>query len=152
MAIEVKIPSVGESITTGTIATWHQADGAAVRKGDALLTLETDKVSNELEAEGDGVLKILAAEGEEVAIGAIVATIEEGAAPAPTTEASPAVSATTAEPETEAETISISPTVRKYADDQQVDLTKVTGTGKKGFITKADIEAALAERDKPAVG
>ena len=72
MAIEVKIPSVGESITTGTIATWHQADGAAVRKGDALLTLETDKVSNELEAEGDGVLKILAAEGEEVAIGAIV--------------------------------------------------------------------------------
>ena len=75
MAIEVKIPSVGESITTGTIATWHQKDGAEVRKGDALLTLETDKVSNDLEAFADGVLKILAEEGAEVTIGAVVATI-----------------------------------------------------------------------------
>lgn len=76
MAVDVKIPPVGESITTGTIAQWHQANGAQVRQGDVLLTLETDKVSTELEAEADGVLQILVEEGAEVEIGSVVATID----------------------------------------------------------------------------
>lgn len=80
MSIEVKIPNVGESITSANVARWHKQDGEAVAKGDVVLTIETDKVSNDLEAAADGILKILVQEGEEVDIGSVVATIEEGAA------------------------------------------------------------------------
>ena len=88
MSKEIKIPSVGESITSGLIAEWHKKDGEAVANGDLLLTLETDKVSTEITAEADGVLKITIPEGEEVDIGAIVGSIEEGeGSPAPKAEA-----------------------------------------------------------------
>ncbi|MGI9240765.1 MAG: dihydrolipoyllysine-residue succinyltransferase [Verrucomicrobiales bacterium] len=80
MSFEVKIPAVGESITSGLIAQWHVADGAEVQSGDLLLTLETDKISTEITAEHSGTIKFISAEGDEVAIGAVVATIEEGAA------------------------------------------------------------------------
>lgn len=80
MATEVKIPNVGESITSANVARWHKQDGETVAKGDTVLTIETDKVSNDLEADVSGVLKILVQEGEEVAIGSVVATIAEGAA------------------------------------------------------------------------
>ena len=84
MSIEVKIPAVGESITSGLISTWHKQDGESVAVGDALLTLDTDKVSTEITAEKAGVLRILVPQGEEVKIGTVVATIEEaGAAPTP---------------------------------------------------------------------
>jgi len=87
MATEVKIPNVGESITSANVARWHKQDGAAVAKGETVLTIETDKVSNDLEAGEAGTLKILVQEGEEVAIGTVVGLIEEAAAP-------PAVSTT----------------------------------------------------------
>ena len=80
MATEVKIPNVGESITSANVARWHKQDGESVSKGDTVLTIETDKVSNDLEAEASGTLRILVQEGEEVAIGSVVANIEEGAA------------------------------------------------------------------------
>ena len=92
MATEVKIPNVGESITSANVARWHKQDGESVSKGDTVLTIETDKVSNDLEAEASGTLRILVQEGEEVAIGSVVANIEEGAAapqevaPAPVSE------------------------------------------------------------------
>ncbi len=78
MSKEIKIPSVGESITSGLIAEWHKKDGEAIANGDLLLTLETDKVSTEITAEADGILQITIPEGEEVDIGAIVGSIEEG--------------------------------------------------------------------------
>jgi 2-oxoglutarate dehydrogenase E2 component (dihydrolipoamide succinyltransferase) len=92
MNIEVKIPSVGESITSGVISAWHKKDGDAVQSGDALFTLETDKVSTEVTAQNTGTLRIKAAEGAEVKIGEVVAVIEEGApaAPAPEPAAKPA--------------------------------------------------------------
>ncbi len=89
MSLEVKIPSVGESITSGMISTWHKNEGDAVAKGDALFTLETDKVSSEVGAEIAGVLHILAPVGAEVQIGQVVATLDAAgaAAPAPKAEA-----------------------------------------------------------------
>ncbi|MDG2122360.1 MAG: dihydrolipoyllysine-residue succinyltransferase [Verrucomicrobiales bacterium] len=78
MSFEIKIPPVGESITSGVVGEWHKADGEPVAKGDALLTLETDKVSTELAAEVSGVLRQRASEGDEVEIGAVVGVIEEG--------------------------------------------------------------------------
>ncbi len=80
MSLEVKIPSVGESITSGVISAWHKAEGEAVTKGDTLLTLDTDKVSTDLAAEESGIIHLKAAVGDEVAIGQVVAIIEAGAA------------------------------------------------------------------------
>ena len=77
MSFEVKIPSVGESIVSGLLSVWHKQDGESVAAGDALLTLETDKVSTEITAEKSGVLHILVPQGEEVKIGAVVGSIDE---------------------------------------------------------------------------
>ncbi len=77
MPIEVKIPAVGESITSGVVSVWHKKSGDFVNEGDALFTLETDKVSTEIVAEKAGVLETKADEGQEVKIGEIVATIDD---------------------------------------------------------------------------
>ena len=90
--MDVKIPAVGESITSGVISTWHKKDGETVASGDVLLTLETDKVSTEITAEEAGVLRIKAPEGQEVKIGEVVAVIEAGGA-APTKAPEPAPAA-----------------------------------------------------------
>ena len=87
MSLNVTIPAVGESITSGLLSTWHKNDGDIVAVGDTLLTLETDKVSTELQAEKAGTLRIKVTAGSEVKIGEVVATIEEaGAAAAPAVE------------------------------------------------------------------
>lgn len=98
MSLEVKIPSVGESITSGLLSVWHKNDGDAVAAGDVLLTLETDKVSSEIQAEQGGVLRIKVPAGTDVKIGEVVAVIEEGAGGAAKTEtkaAKPALPAAT---------------------------------------------------------
>ena len=78
MSTEVKVPAVGESISSGVVSVWHKKSGEQVSAGDPLFTLETDKVSTEINAEKDGVLQTLVAEGAEVKIGDVVATIEDG--------------------------------------------------------------------------
>ena len=82
MNVEVKVPTVGESITSGILSTWHKKDGEAVASGDVLFTLETDKVSTEVNAPESGILRTQAAEGDEVKIDQVVAIIEPGGAPA----------------------------------------------------------------------
>src|ERR1700719_4784436 len=77
MAVEVKIPAVGESISSGVVSVWHKKSGDFVNSGDALFTLETDKVSTEIAAETSGVLDTLVPEGQEVKIGEVVATIDD---------------------------------------------------------------------------
>jgi 2-oxoglutarate dehydrogenase E2 component (dihydrolipoamide succinyltransferase) len=81
MAIEVKIPAVGESISSGVVSVWHKKSGELVNEGDALFTLETDKVSTEIVAEKAGLLETKVPEGQEVKIGEVVATIDESKAP-----------------------------------------------------------------------
>ena len=91
MPHEIKIPAVGESVTSGQISKWHFADGAFVNKGDVLITLETDKVAAEVTADVSGVLRIQKKEGEDVDVGSVVGLIEEGAAaPAPVEAPAPA--------------------------------------------------------------
>ncbi len=77
MAIEVKIPAVGESITSGVVSAWHKKSGEFVNEGEALFTLETDKVSTEIVAEKSGVLETKVPEGQEVKIGEVVAIIDD---------------------------------------------------------------------------
>jgi 2-oxoglutarate dehydrogenase E2 component (dihydrolipoamide succinyltransferase) len=100
MAIDIKVPAAGESITSANIAKWYKSNGDSVKKGEPLVSLETDKVSNELEAEADGILTITVGEGEEVSIGTVIGKLETGGAqpavaPAPVAEtpATPAPSA-----------------------------------------------------------
>lgn len=83
MNIEVKIPSAGESITSGVLSIWHKKDGERVNRDELLFTLETDKVSQEVTAADSGILHTKVAEGEEVKIGQVVAEIEPVAAGAP---------------------------------------------------------------------
>ena len=77
MTFEVRIPTLGESVTEGVIVRWAKQDGEAVKPDDVLLELETDKASMELPAERAGVLRIVKAAGEKVAVGELVARIEE---------------------------------------------------------------------------
>jgi 2-oxoglutarate dehydrogenase E2 component (dihydrolipoamide succinyltransferase) len=107
MSTEVKVPAVGESITSGLLSTWHKRDGEAVSAGDILFTLETDKVSTEVNATESGTLKILAPEGEEVKIGQVVATLEAGAAAEPAPKK--AAKAKKEEPQAVAPEVSTSP-------------------------------------------
>lgn len=108
MSIEVKVPTVGESITSGLLSTWHKNDGESVTKDEVLFTLETDKVSTEVNAPESGILKISAQEGEEVKIGQVVAQIDPaaaGSAPAPATKpAEPAAQASVPASEPKPET------------------------------------------------
>src|SRR6266446_6636809 len=99
MSIEVKIPPVGESITSGVVSVWHKKSGEYVEAGEALLTLETDKVSTEITAEKAGVLETRVDEGQEVKIGEVVAVIDDKATtPAKSKEASPNESTTASKP------------------------------------------------------
>lgn len=90
MAIDIKVPAAGESITSANIAKWYKNSGDFVKKGEALVSLETDKVSNELEAEADGILTITVGEGEEVSIGTVIGQL------APSGESSAPVAASQA--------------------------------------------------------
>ena len=90
MSIEVKIPAVGESIESGIVSVWHKKSGDYVEAGEALFTLETDKVSTEITAETAGLLETKVEEGQEVKIGEVVATIDDSAtAPAKKKSAAP---------------------------------------------------------------
>src|SRR5256885_5658996 len=133
MAVEVKIPAVGESITSGIVSVWHKKSGDFVNAGDALFTLETDKVSTEIAAETAGVLDTIANEGQEVKIGEVVATIDESkkapnTAPAeekkeraePSPQSSPkgrGGSEAKSEKEKSADSETLSPAVRRIVDE-----------------------------------
>jgi len=155
MSVQVKIPAVGESISSGVVSVWHKKSGEQVRKGDPLFTLETDKVSTEIVAEADGVLRTKANEGQEVKIGEVVAEIEESATPAAASqnkEPAPPVAAVVdrGQPESPrssgATATELSPAVRRIVDEEKLDPSKISGTGKGGRITKGDALAAAQNR------
>ena len=155
MSVQVKIPAVGESISSGVVSVWHKKSGEQVRKGDPLFTLETDKVSTEIVAEADGVLRTKANEGQEVKIGEVVAEIEESATPAAAShkkQPAPPVAAVVdrGQPESPrssgATATELSPAVRRIVDEEKLDPSKISGTGKSGRITKGDALAAAQNR------
>ena len=158
MSIEVKIPAVGESISSGVVSVWHKKDGEQVKAGDLLFTLETDKVSTEIAAESAGVLHTIATEGQEVKIGEVVATIDPSAAAtaAPATVATPAEVKDKPDPNRAEAPISgekkspsasaLSPAVRRIVEEEKLQTAHLTGTGKGGRLTKGDVLAAAQDR------
>src|SRR5437660_126466 len=153
MAIEVKIPAVGESISSGIVSVWHKKSGDFVNAGDALFTLETDKVSTEIAAETAGVLDAPVPEGQEVKIGEVVATIDDSkkASEGKPAEKKKEKAEAPAEKKSKdgdetAGAASLSPAVRRVVDEEHLDPAKIPGTGPSGRITKADALAAAQSR------
>jgi 2-oxoglutarate dehydrogenase E2 component (dihydrolipoamide succinyltransferase) len=150
MPVEVKIPAVGESISSGVVSVWHKKSGDFVKPGDALFTLETDKVSTEIAAETSGVLDTLVPEGQEVKIGEVVATIDDSkktqdGAP-PEKKAKPEAKTAAPPEQKSSDDKTLSPAVRRVVEEEHLDTEKIQGTGKGGRLTKSDVLAAVESK------
>jgi 2-oxoglutarate dehydrogenase E2 component (dihydrolipoamide succinyltransferase) len=145
MSIEVKVPVLPESVSDALIATWHKKAGDAVKRDENLLDLETDKVVLEVPSPVDGVLKeIKFEEGSTVTSSQVIAVIEEGAAaaapaPAPAAAAAEAPKAEKTEAAAPKGVDELSPAGRRVAVEENIDPSKVAGTGRDGRVTKEDL-------------
>ena len=156
MTVEVKVPSLPESVSDGTLVNWKKKPGEAVKRGENLVDLETDKVVLDIPAPADGVLgPILRQEGDIVTTGDVIATLEEGAVaeaapaaavPAPAAPAPAAPAAAAAEVDLEG----LSPAVRRLAAEHGLDINKVPGSGRNNRVTKADVLAFIEARKSGA--
>jgi 2-oxoglutarate dehydrogenase E2 component (dihydrolipoamide succinyltransferase) len=164
MPIEVKVPAVGESITSGILGVWNKPDGAYVKSGDPIFEIETDKVTSEIVAESAGLLKHLVKAGDTVQIGQVVASIDEKA-PAPAEAAAAPAEKTKKDDgngakekpsrvETSAPVAAgaargknaddLSPAVRYQSEEKGINPATIQGTGKDGRILKGDVLAAAS--------
>jgi len=155
---DIMTPALGESVTEATVARWTKKAGEAVKKDELLVELETDKVSLEVVAPADGVLaSISAEEGATVVPGTVLGVVTEGgaaAAPAAPKAAEPAKAAPAPAPAPAAAATApapaaaapVSPAPARIAAENNLDLSKVAGTGKDGRVTKGDALAALEAR------
>jgi 2-oxoglutarate dehydrogenase E2 component (dihydrolipoamide succinyltransferase) len=164
MSTEVKVPTLGESVSEATIGQWLKQPGEAVAADEAIASLETDKVAVDVLAPKAGVIgELKYAEGDTVTVDAIIATIEEGSgAPAAKPAAksdgkseskgdAPSPSASPSPAPTDDAAVVLSPAVRRAVLEYGIDPAKVTGTGKDGRITKEDvISAAKAKSAEPS--
>jgi 2-oxoglutarate dehydrogenase E2 component (dihydrolipoamide succinyltransferase) len=156
MATEIKVPTLGESVTEATVAKWMKQAGDGVAVDEPLVELETDKVTLEVNAQTAGTLaEIMVAEGATVEVGAILGMIAEGAvaapaapAPAAPAPAAPAPTATPAAPAPaavpSAQVQVLSPAVRRLVEEHNLNPAKIAASGKDGRLVKADVLAAIA--------
>ena len=164
MTADIVVPTLGESVTEATVAQWLKQPGESVQADDALVELETDKVTLEVNASAAGVLsEVLAGEGDSVEVGAILGRIGEGTGTAPVAAAKapvpakavPAPVVVAPEPksggEAGGEAGPLSPAVRKLIEDNALDPRRIVGSGKDGRITKEDVLAAIAGSTKAPV-
>ncbi len=173
MAIEVRIPAVGESITSGVVSVWHKKSGEFVNEGEPLFTLETDKVSTEIVAEKGGLLETKVPEGQEVKIGEVVATIDDSKQrtqerkeekpkkrtpeekqesklekKAPEKKEAVATGIDRGRPGSAPPATALSPAVRRIVEEEKLEPETIRGTGGGGRLTKADVLEAVQERGK----
>jgi 2-oxoglutarate dehydrogenase E2 component (dihydrolipoamide succinyltransferase) len=145
MTVEIRVPALGESVSEATVARWYKAVGEAVAADEPLVELETDKVTVEVPAATAGTLsEILAAEGTNVEVGALLGAIAEGAGPvaakpAPAAKTAPTPAKAAAAPPVP--TTAQAPSVRRIAAETGIDPSGVSGTGKGGRVTKGDMIA-----------
>ncbi len=150
MTIEIKVPPLPESVSDATLVGWHKKAGETVARDENLVDLETDKVVLEVPAPASGTItRIVVEDGATVVAGDVIAILEEGevaaaAAPAPVeAKEKPAEPA----PQASSGPVKTSPAVRRLLDEHDLDATMVTGTGKDGRLTKADVMAFLKADD-----
>ncbi len=154
---EIRVPTLGESVTEATIGRWFKKAGEAVAVDEPLVELETDKVTIEVPAPVAGTLgEIIAKDGETVAVGALLGQINDGAvaakpaaaaapakAAAPASAAAPAPAPAAAAPKAPPSDAPLAPSVRKLSAESGVDASTVPGSGKDGRVTKGDMLAAI---------
>ena len=153
MTTEIKVPTLGESVTEATVAKWFKAVGDAVAVDEPLVELETDKVTVEVPSPTAGVLsEISAPAGSDVAVGALLGVISEGAGGAvkpakPAAEAPSPVPPPPPSPSKElyATLVTLAPAVRKLIEEYRLDPEKIPATGKDGRLTKGDVLAFIDE-------
>jgi 2-oxoglutarate dehydrogenase E2 component (dihydrolipoamide succinyltransferase) len=154
MTSEIKVPPLPESVTDATLVGWHKKAGESVARDENLVDLETDKVVLEVPAPASGtLLRLVAQDGATVEAGDLLAILEEGevaAAVAPTPEKDE-VQAIEPAAEPDKGPIKTSPAVRRLLEEHDLDATMVTGTGKDGRLTKADVMAFLKADDSSNV-
>ncbi len=156
MSIEVRVPTLPESVADATLVTWHKKPGDPVKAGENLVDLETDKVVLEIPAPADGVMgAILRGDGETVTTGDLIATLEAAgvqpaaaaATPTPAVAAAAPVAAVARPAPAGAATVidleGLSPAVRRLVAENNLDIGKVPGSGRDGRVTKADVLAYL---------
>ncbi len=147
--IDVKVPAFSESVSEGTLLSWHKRPGDPVARGDVLVEVETDKVVLEISAQQAGVLtEIVKPEGAVVAGEEVIARLDPDATPAP---APAALEPAKAPPEpSQPETPPLSPAVRKLVAERGLDPQALSGSGKGGRLTKADLPASAPAPGQPA--
>ena len=149
MITEIKVPSVGESISEGVLSKWYKKTGDTVKVNEPLFEVETEKATTEVVASNAGVLTTLIAEGEKVLIGAVVGNINIAAGGT----ASPIIPASVSSASVSSETIptraASNPAARHLAEKAGVDLSVVTGSGKAARILKEDVVAHVESQAKP---
>jgi 2-oxoglutarate dehydrogenase E2 component (dihydrolipoamide succinyltransferase) len=163
VAVEIHVPELGESVADATVGRWLKQEGQAVKSGEPLVELETDKINFEVEAEQDGVLESISkGEGATVGVGEVIGTIGESAAEGDGSEAPPtektakeerAEAEDTADKETDGhreveDGVRASPSVRKLAQEYDIDLTEVSGSGSGGRVTREDVERLIRGLDR----
>jgi 2-oxoglutarate dehydrogenase E2 component (dihydrolipoamide succinyltransferase) len=173
LAVEIHVPELGESVADATVGRWLKQEGEAVKSGEALVELETDKINFEVEAEQDGVLESISkGEGETVGVGEVIGTIGEGEADGAGSDApaeepeeeeeeeapEEAPQGDRAEAEQPQDTadedghreveneVRASPSVRKLAQEYDIDLGEVSGSGSGGRVTREDVERLIREQ------
>ena len=153
MVLEMQIPSPGESISEVEIAEWLVADGEYVEKDQIIAEIDSDKATLELPAEQSGVITLKADEGDVVQVGQVVCHIDTSAkgSPKETTAAKPVEivedKKEVSQPVVDTKSDVLSPAARKIAEEKNIDINQITGTGKAGRITKQDVLLG-----KPAMG
>jgi len=169
VAAEIHVPELGESVADATVGRWLKQEGEAVKSGEALVELETDKINFEVEAEQDGVLQSISKnEGETVNVGEVIGTLGEGdgAPEQPEADQHEEQEEQAEQPESEGEDSGdetsnghrdagdgagrASPSVRKLAQEYEVDLAEISGSGSGGRITRDDVERLIREQSRTA--
>ncbi len=151
MATAIAMPKLGLSMKTGTVGKWLKNEGDAIKSGEPVVEVLTEKITNKVEAPADGILlKIVAPKGTKLPIGGLLGVIGEAGedisallAEAPAAEGGKAPAAAGGK-------VKISPAARKMAEEQGIDYTRIAGTGPQGRITKEDVEKAIEEGIAPA--
>lgn len=144
MATDIIMPNLGFDVQQARLIEWLKQPGDPVKQGEILAVVESDKANVELESIASGVLlEQLAAAGVEVPVGSVIARIGQP------TELASAAAAQPADPPATAKALDVSPIARRLAEENNIDLSTLTGSGPRGRITKEDVEAALAKPPSP---
>ena len=156
MSIEIKVPQLGESISTATVARWLKKPGEVVNMDEAIVELETDKVSVEVPSPKTGVMGAqLVQEGQEVSVGTLLTVLEDGAS---VIESAQSKSVSVQDAKQEEPLVSVAadnkpvsmPAARKMMEEKNITVDQVAGTGRGGRITRDDVVQFLDQKENPA--